>query len=182
MKLNLSEYHPILDIQNHVVFASNGNVVLCYKTELPEIYSLSEADFDELHGIWFQAFKSLPTGTVIHRQDLYQKLGYDAKALPNVTFLEKATHDYFKGREHLDHKSYLFFILPLDKTLNAAKYVNPFKKNGKRIAPKARCPSRRVYDRGERCGVLCKQQPKIVTGSHAEKGHIGTHPCLLQRL
>lgn len=127
-KINLNSHHPILDIQNHVVFANNGNVVLCYKVALPEIHSLSEQDFEELHSMWFQAFKSLPTATVIHKQDSYQKVGYDAQQLPNNTFLEKVTHDYFKGREYLSHHSYLFFVLPLDKTLNAAKYVNPFRK------------------------------------------------------
>ncbi|MHA7864994.1 TraG family conjugative transposon ATPase [Flagellimonas marinaquae] len=130
-RINLNAHHPILDIQNHVVFANNGNVVLCYKVILPEIHSLSEQDFEELHSMWFQAFKSLPTATVIHKQDSYQKVGYDAGQLPNNTFLEKVTHDYFKGREYLSHHSYLFFVLPLDKTLNAAKYVNPFRKTEK---------------------------------------------------
>lgn len=130
-KINLNAHQPILDTQGHTVFASNGNVVLCYKVALPEVYSLSETDFEELHGTWFQAFKSLPTGTVIHKQDNYQKVGYDAKQLPNNTFLEKATHDYFKGREYLKHQSHLFFVLPLDKALNAAKYVNPFRKTEK---------------------------------------------------
>lgn len=127
-KLNFNTYHPILDIQNHVVFGSNGNVVLGYQIELPEIYSLSETDFEELHGMWFQTFKSLPVGTVIHKQDVYQQKGYDAEGLPKDTFLAKATHDYFVGREHLDHQSYLFFVLPLDKAINATKYVNPFRK------------------------------------------------------
>jgi len=130
-KINLNSHHPILDIQNHVVFANNGNVVLCYVLALPEIHSLSEQDFEELHSMWFQAFKSLPTGTVIHKQDIYQKTGYDAEQLPNRTFLEKATHDYFQGRQHLSHESYLFFVLPLDKALNASKYVNPFRKTEK---------------------------------------------------
>lgn len=127
-KLNFNAYHPILDIKNHVVFGSNGNLVLCYQVELPEIYSLSEADFEELHGMWFQAFKSLPMGMVIHKQDIYKKQGYPAENLPGDTFLAKATQDYFKGREHLVHQSYLFFALPLDKALNATKYVNPFRK------------------------------------------------------
>lgn len=130
-KINLNAYHPILDIQGNTVFASNGNVVLCYKVDLPEVYSLSEPDFEELHSMWFQAFKPLPTGTVIHKQDNYQKVGYDSKQLPNGTFLERATHDYFKGREYLKHLSHLFFVLPLDKALNAAKYVNPFRKTEK---------------------------------------------------
>ncbi|MEZ4841280.1 MAG: TraG family conjugative transposon ATPase [Flavobacteriaceae bacterium] len=132
-KINLHTYHPILDIQNHVAFANNGNVVLCFQVNLPEIYSLSESDFDELHGTWFQAFKSLPIGTVIHKQDNYQKSHYAADQLPSDTFLQKATHDYFKGREYVSHESYLFFVLPLDKTLKASKYVNPFRKTEKSL-------------------------------------------------
>lgn len=127
-KINLHSHHPILDIQNHVVFANNGNIVLCYSVGLPEVYSLSEPDFEGLHTMWFQAFKSLPSGTVIHKQDLYQKVGYTSGHLPNRTFLEKATHDHFKGREHLRHQSHLFFVLPLGNALNASKYVNPFRK------------------------------------------------------
>ena len=116
-KINLSAYHPILSIEKHIVFASNGNVVLCYKADLPEIYSLSSTDFEDIHGSWFQAFKYLPTSTVIHKQDIYKKSGYEANNLPNKSFLEKATYQHFKEREYLKHKSYLFFMLPLDKAL-----------------------------------------------------------------
>lgn len=136
MKINLSAYHPILDIQNHLVFANNGNVVLCFKGELPEIYSLSEKDFEDIHGAWFQAFKSLPTSTVIHKQDVYQKVNYDANELPNDSFLEQATYNYFKGRDYLKHQSYLFFIMPFNKALNNAKFVNPFRKVEKGIHKK----------------------------------------------
>jgi conjugation system TraG family ATPase len=111
-----------------MVFANNGNVVLCYEGNLPEIYSLSEKDFEDMHGAWFQALKSLPVGTVVHKQDIYLKKSYTAKQLPNKTFLEKATHEHFKGREYIDHKCYLFFILTKNKALNNSKYVNPFKK------------------------------------------------------
>jgi len=126
--INLSEYHPILDIQDHMLFANNGNVVLCYRCELPEVYSLSETDFEELHGTWFQAFKSLPVGTVIHRQDVYTKAKYAATQLPNESFLQKATYAHFKGRDYLEHQSYLFFTLPYNKALNASKFTNPFRK------------------------------------------------------
>lgn len=126
--INFSTYHPILSIEDHIVFASNGNVVLCYEVMLPEIYSISESDFEQLHGSWFQAFKSLPSGTVIHKQDVYRKCEYTADNIPDKTFLQKATHDYFKSREFVEHKSYLFFVLPLDKTLKSDKYVNPFRK------------------------------------------------------
>ena len=135
-RINISAYHPILDIQDHILFANNGNVVLCYKVELPEIYALSESGFEDLHGSWFQGFKSLPVSTIIHKQDIYQKKIYEATQLPNKTFLEKVTHDYFKGREQIEHTSYLFFILPFNKALNASKFTNPFRKVEKGIHKK----------------------------------------------
>ncbi|WP_340156598.1 DUF3875 domain-containing protein, partial [uncultured Winogradskyella sp.] len=63
--INLSKYQPIVAIKDHMVFANNGNVVFCYEGHLPEIYSLSEKDFEDIHSAWFQAFKSLPIGTVV---------------------------------------------------------------------------------------------------------------------
>ncbi|UMB54229.1 TraG family conjugative transposon ATPase [Lutibacter sp. A64] len=135
-KINLSAYHPILDIQQNIVFASNGNIILGYKSNLPEVYSLSESDFEDIHGLWFQAFKSLPTSTVIQKQDIYKKAVYNAKDISNGSFLEKATHNYFKGRDYLQHNSYLYFILPQNKALNASKFTNPFRKVEKGIHKK----------------------------------------------
>jgi conjugation system TraG family ATPase len=132
-KINLSAYQPIVDIQDNIVFANNGNVVLCYKGNLPEIYSFSEKDFEDMHGAWFQALKSLPVGTVVHKQDIYLKKSYTSEQLPNSTFLEKATHEHFKGRGHIEHSCYLFFILTKNKALNNPKYVNPFRKISKGI-------------------------------------------------
>ena len=132
-KINLSTYQPIGDIQDNILFANNGNVVVCYKGNLPEIYSLSEKDFEDMHSAWFQALKSLPVGTVVHKQDVYLKKHYTSEQLSNKTFLEKATHDHFKGREYIDHKCYLFFTLTKNKALNNLKYVNPFRKVSKGI-------------------------------------------------
>lgn len=134
-KINVATYHPIVDIQENVIFANNGNVVLCYAGNLPEIYSLSEKDFEDIHGAWFQAIKSLPTGCVVHKQDVYLKRNFSSENLPNRTFLEKATHKHFKGREYMEHKCYLFFILTKNKALNNSKYINPFKKVTKTIVP-----------------------------------------------
>lgn len=132
-KINLFSTPPIADTHGNMVFAANGNVVMAFKTVLSEIYSLSENDFEEIHSAWFQALKSLPTGTVVHKQDVYLKRNYSAEKLPNHTFLERATHSYFKNREHLEHCSYLYFIHTNNKSFNHPKYVNPFKKISRNI-------------------------------------------------
>ncbi len=120
-KIKLSSHWPIGDIQDNCIFANNGNVVMCYELALPEIYSLSEKDFEDLHTTWHQALKSLPVGTVVHKQDIYTKKAFNSDVLPSSTFLAKATHDYFKGREYMEHRSYLFFSLTKNKALNNTK-------------------------------------------------------------
>ncbi|WP_106145295.1 TraG family conjugative transposon ATPase [Flagellimonas meridianipacifica] len=127
-KISMASHYPIADIQDNVLFANNGNVVLCYEGFLPEIYSLAEKDFEDIHGAWFQAVKTLPSGTVVHKQDVYLKRQFTANNLSNNTFLEKATHQHFKGREYIEHRCYLFFTLTKNRALNNSKYVNPFKK------------------------------------------------------
>ena len=127
-KINLSAHHPIADIRDNIVFANNGNVILCYEGSLPEIHSLSEKDFEDIHGTWFQAIKSLPIGCVIHKQDVYLKKQFTSENLANTTFLAKATYQHFKGREYIEHRCFLFFILTKNKALNNAKYVDPFRK------------------------------------------------------
>jgi len=122
--INIATYNPFIEIQDNLIFANNGNIIACYRGELPEIYSLSDKDFEDLHGIWFQALKSLPVGCVIHKQDVYVKKAFSSEYLPNNTFLAKATHDHFKGREYIDHSCYLFLTLVRNK---------PFRKVSKGI-------------------------------------------------
>ncbi|MBC30744.1 MAG: conjugal transfer protein TraG [Muricauda sp.] len=126
--IELAAFHPVLTIQNGVVFASNGNLIMPYVLELPEVYSLSEKDFEKMHTNWFQALKSLPVGTVIHKQDVYLKSNFDGSNLPNNTFLSKATKKHFHRRENVQHHSYLFFVYTDNKALNNPAFVNPFKK------------------------------------------------------
>lgn len=127
-RINLAQYHPIADVQGNLIFSANSNVIFAFEVILPEIYSLSDKDFEDIHAAWFQAVKTLPVGCVVHKQDIYLKGNYASEKLPNKTFLEKATHSYFSGRDLIDHKSYLFFIYTRNRSLNNSKYVNPFKK------------------------------------------------------
>jgi conjugal transfer ATP-binding protein TraC len=119
---------PFLELEDNRVFAANGNLLLCYQLTLPEIYTLSEKDFEALHDTWFQGLKSLPAGTVVHKQDVYEKARFDASALPDKTFLAKATRQYFKDRDYMQHCCYLFFVLPASGAFKTSGIVNPFKK------------------------------------------------------
>lgn len=131
--INFHERYPIVDMDRNRVLANNGNIAYAYRVELPEIYSLSETDFEELHGLWYQAFKSLPVGTLVHKLDIYRRALYDARDLPDRTFLERATRDHFAGREYLSHESLIFFVWPGNKDINRAALINPFARVPKKL-------------------------------------------------
>jgi len=126
MEMNLNDAYPIIAIEDSLVFANNGNMLLGFRLLLPESFTLSEKDYEQIHSLWFQALKSLPPGILVHKQDRYQKVCYDASQLPSTTFLQKATRDHFQGRSFLKHQSLLFFIWPCNKALNHSRYCNPF--------------------------------------------------------
>ena len=124
--MNLYKYPPIADIRDNAIFVANGNFCLAYQVTLPEVYSLAETDFDQMHSNWFQGFKNLPVGTHIHKQDVYLKKKYPATKLPKHTFLQQATFRYFKNREYLEHRCLLFFGLPKNNRMAKTTYCNPF--------------------------------------------------------
>ena len=81
--INFHERYPIVDVDRNRILANNGNIAYAYRVVLPEIHSLSEKDFEELHGHWFQALKSLPVGTLVldeqhavHRTVWFSALGF----------------------------------------------------------------------------------------------------------
>lgn len=128
MKINLQQHPPVICQEDKVIYLANGNVALGYRVDLPEIYSLSEKDYEKLHSMWYQALKGLPAGTIIHKQDIYLKSTYDSSKLTSDTFLARSTRDYFDSRSYLKHGSYLFFTWPISRNLQKTFRANPFVK------------------------------------------------------
>ena len=132
-KINYHFQHPICDSSGNLLFLSNGNVCIGYRLDLPEIYSLSEKDYERLHSCWFQALKGLMNSTVVHKQDIYQKKLFDGKTMAGNSFLSRATGNYFHEREYFQHESFLFFTWPKNKSYNQRSVVNPFVGNSKSV-------------------------------------------------
>ena len=124
--MNLDDKYPIIAIDGHVAFLANGNIVCGYELELPEIYSLSEKDYDDIHATWIQAIKSLPVGTVIHKQDVYLKQELNTNEYPSSSFLQRSMKNHFKDRFFMENKSFLYLCYPKNKALQKARFINPF--------------------------------------------------------
>jgi len=82
--INLQENSPLLFAENNIGFSATGSILIAYTINYSEIYSLGDRNFDAIHSVWQKAFKNLPSGTMIHKQDLYLKEKYRGN-LPKTT-------------------------------------------------------------------------------------------------
>jgi conjugal transfer ATP-binding protein TraC len=117
----------ILHLKDNEIILTNGCYGLVFEVELPEKYSLGEQDYISLNEYWNKAIKGLPIGSVFFKQDVFLKKPFDSKHFEETNFLQKSTKNYFKGREYLEHKSYVYFICPSEKFISTS-LTNPFKK------------------------------------------------------
>ena len=126
-QINLSEYYPILAIKDNILLSNNGDIILCYELDLPEIFTLSPDDYQNIHDFWYRTIKYLPAHSFVHKQDIFLKQRYNGNELPDDTFLQKSTKEHFKNRSHVSHTSYLFIGHSPKSTLNQSGVQNPFK-------------------------------------------------------
>jgi len=107
MIIKTDDIFPIHSLDGNCMLGVNGDITFAFSLSLPEIYSLSETDYDVINSELFRFFKML-THCVVHKQDIFLKETFAGGTLPNSTFLQKATINKFKGRPFLSHQSYVY--------------------------------------------------------------------------
>lgn len=126
-RISLSKNPPILKVRDNVLLSNNGDVVLGFALDLPEIFTLSKEDYEAMHDFWFRALRFLPKYSFVHKQDIFLKQSYTGEELPTQTFLQKATSKHFKGRTYFNHYPLLFIGNRGKSFLKNPSLSNPFK-------------------------------------------------------
>ncbi|GMN12141.1 TraG family conjugative transposon ATPase [Croceitalea sp. MTPC9] len=124
----LSKNPPTLRVDGNSFLSSNGDVVCGYSLQLPEVFTLSKEDYNQMHEHWFRTLRFLPKYSFVHKMDIFLKERYDGQLLPNDTFIQRTTRDYFNGREHFTHYPFLFIGNRGGTFLKNSSIHNPFKK------------------------------------------------------
>lgn len=119
-------FHPY-SLKDNCLISVNGDITFGFQLDVPEIFTLSEKNMDDIHSELYKFVKTLPNHTIVHKQDVYLMRNYNADNLPDNTFLEKATKTYFKDRKYLENHTYLFLTLgkieSLQKTVSNVFYL-----------------------------------------------------------
>ncbi|MFL5788125.1 MAG: DUF3875 domain-containing protein, partial [Flavisolibacter sp.] len=57
VRTNLEDLLPIMSVQHDAILSKQGDITIAYKVELPELFSLSDQDYEAFHQVWIKAIK-----------------------------------------------------------------------------------------------------------------------------
>ncbi|OXG09668.1 conjugation system TraG family ATPase [Flavobacterium araucananum] len=109
MEKMIDDILPIMDVEHDCILSKQGDVTVVFRAELPEIFTLSDQEYEAFHQAWIKAIKLLPKFSVFHKQDWF----VDSKFEPDFTsedssFLTRSSEHFFNERPFLDHSCYIF--------------------------------------------------------------------------
>lgn len=101
---------PIYAVENDLIINKVGEYTLAYEVRLPEIFTITDVEYELMHQSWVKALKVLPCYTVVCKQDWFtKKLYHEAqKSMEQKSFLSRSFDNHFLERPYLDHHCYLF--------------------------------------------------------------------------
>ena len=108
MEKQLDDILPILGIEHDCILSKQGDITIVFKAELPEIFSLSDQEYEAYHQTFVKAVKLLPRLSVFHKQDWFIDSKYQPDFLKeDNSFLTRSSELFFNERPFLDHTCYI---------------------------------------------------------------------------
>jgi conjugation system TraG family ATPase len=122
---------PIYKVEHNCILSVQGDITIAYEVTLPEIFTLSDRDYEGYHQAWVKAIKVLPQFSVFHKQDWFTEDTHKADfSKDNNSFLSASSERFFNQRPCLDHKCYIFLTKkPLGRKLSSSAYSNILRKS-----------------------------------------------------
>nr|WP_315200678.1 TraG family conjugative transposon ATPase [uncultured Flavobacterium sp.] len=126
MEKKMDDVLPIMDVQHDCILSKQGDVTVVFKVELPEIFTLSDQEYEAFHQSWIKAIKVLPKFCVFHKQDWFIESKYKADFKhDDSSFLTRSSELFFNERPFLDHSCYIMLTKkPLGRRNSSSLFSN----------------------------------------------------------
>lgn len=116
---------PVYKVEHGCVLSVQGDITIGFRVTLPELFTLSDRDYESLHQDLVKAIKALPVGCVFHKQDWFIEGSFKTDFEAAESFLSKSSERFFNERAHLDHECYIFLTQrPASRKLSSSAYSN----------------------------------------------------------
>jgi conjugation system TraG family ATPase len=108
MEKMMDDILPIMDVEYDCILSKQGDVTVVFKADLPEIFTLSDQEYEAFHQAWLKAIKLLPKFSVFHKQDWFIDSKFQADFTnEDTSFLTRSSERFFNERPFLDHSCYI---------------------------------------------------------------------------
>jgi len=108
MEKQLKDIFPIMAVEHDCLLSRQGDITVVFRATLPEIFTLSDEEYETLHQAWVKAIRILPRGSILHKQDWFLNSSSASSGIPeDGRFLAKASARHFGGRPLLKHECYI---------------------------------------------------------------------------
>jgi len=108
MEKRMEDLLPIMAVEHDCILSKQGDVTVVFKAELPEIFTLSDQEYEAFHQSWIKAIKVLPKFCVFHKQDWFLEKNHIADfTSDDSSFLTRSSERFFNERPFLDHSCYI---------------------------------------------------------------------------
>lgn len=117
---------PVYKVEHECILSKQGDISLAFEAILPEIFTLSDQDYEAFHQILIKAIKVLPRNSVFHKQDWFfaQKHNADFEN-SDLSFLTRSSERFFNERPYLDHRCYVMLTQkPVDRKVSTSMFSN----------------------------------------------------------
>lgn len=60
---------PLLAVENGCIVSKDADITVACRVELPELFTVTSAEYEAIHAAWCKAVKVLPEYSIVHKQD-----------------------------------------------------------------------------------------------------------------
>ncbi len=126
MQKELKDIFPIFGVEHNSILSKQGDVTIAYEVTLPELFTMSDQEYETLHQALIKAIKILPRHTIFHKQDWFTETKYAADfSKDDKSFLTRSSERFFNERPYLDHQCYIMLTKkPANRKLGSSLFSN----------------------------------------------------------
>lgn len=105
----LERKFPLFCVENGCIVSKDADLTVAFEVTLPELYTVTAAEYEAIHNSWIKAIKVLPNYSVVCKQDWFTKETYRPDfGSDDAGFLSKSYERHFNERPYLNHRCYLY--------------------------------------------------------------------------
>jgi conjugation system TraG family ATPase len=151
MEKRMEDLLPVMAVEHDCILSKQGDVTIVFKAELPEIFTLSDQEYEAFHQSWIKALKVLPKFCVFHKQDWFLESAYKANfSSEDSSFLTRSSERFFNERPFLDHSCYIMLTKKPVGRRNATSLFSNLLRSS--IVPEETLKPQLLQDFADTCG------------------------------